>query len=432
MNPGMAAAHRNAFMEAMSGGAAVLATGGERVRNRDVHYPFRPDSDFWYLTAFPEADAVAVLRPDADSERFVLFVRPKDPLAETWTGRRAGIEGAREHYGADAAYSIESLDTELPRLLRGVARLYYSTGSNVDRDRKILGWMRSMYTQTRDGVTGPVEVVEPGTLLHELRLRKSDDELALMRRAAEITDTAHRAAMAGLHEGMHEYEIEALVNATFRSAGGWGPGYPSICAAGNNATVLHYTTNAEVVAQGDLMLLDAGCEVEGYTADVTRCFPASGKFTDAQREMYEVVLAAQLAGCEQSAPGNAFHSVHDVTTRTLIAGMIDIGMLTGGVDEAMESESYKRWYMHRSGHWLGLDVHDVGSYYSNGDSRPLEPGMVLTVEPGIYVSADDAQAPERFRGLGIRIEDDILVTADGHENLTAAIPKTVDDVEATR
>jgi len=432
MNPGMAAAHRKAFMDAMSGGAAILPTGGEKVRNRDAHYPFRPDSDFWYLTAFAEADAVAVLRPDADEERFVLFVRPKDPLAETWTGRRAGIEGAKESYGADAAYPIESIDTELPRLLRGAARLYYSTGNNADRDRKILGWAHSMYTQTRDGVTGPVEIVEPGTLLHELRLRKSDEELSVMRHAAAITDDAHRAAMAGLREGMHEYEIEALVNATFRSAGGWGPGYASICAAGENATVLHYTTNAMKVGKDELMLLDAGCEVDGYTADVTRCFPASGRFTDAQRELYEVVLAAQIAGCEQAAPGNGFHSVHDVTTARLIEGMIDIGMLTGSVEEALESESYKRWYMHRSGHWLGLDVHDVGSYYSNGGSRPLEPGMVLTVEPGIYVSGDDSEAPERFRGLGIRIEDDVLVTADGHENLTAAIPKSIDEVEALR
>ncbi len=418
-------------MTAMNGGAAVFCTGPEKVRNRDVHYPFRPDSDFWYLTGFDEPDAVAVLRPDHDEARYVLFVRPKDPEMETWHGRRAGVEGAVERFGADAAYSIDELDEHLPDLLKGQGRLHYRTGDDADFDRKLLGWLQRMYSRTRDGVTGPTGIVEPGTLLHEMRLVKDAEELEIMRRAARITEQAHRAAMSHLRPGIHEYEIEALVDGTFRREGGWGPGYPSICAAGANATVLHYTTNAEQVRPRDLMLLDAGCEIDGYTADVTRCFPASERFTPAQADLYRVVLASEIHAIEHVRPGHTFHSVHDEALRVLVEGMLDIGLLSGSVEENLESKDYRRYYMHRTSHWLGLDVHDVGSYYDDDQSsRVLEPGMVLTIEPGLYVAEDDEQAPEAFRGIGIRIEDDVAVTPDGHEVLTAGIPKTIEEIEA--
>ncbi|HZL99583.1 MAG TPA: aminopeptidase P N-terminal domain-containing protein [Planctomycetota bacterium] len=433
MKASMAAAHRQAFMAALDGGVAVLRSGSEIIRNRDTHYRFRPDSDFWYLTGFREPDAVAVLRPGADSERYVLFVRPRDPEQEVWTGRRAGLEGARERFGADAAYPIETLDEHLPRLLRGFDSLTYATGDDLELDRKLLGWIKDTHLRSRDGVRLPAQVNHPGATLHELRLRKSPDEVAALKRCAELTDQGHRAAMSALREGQGEWEIEALVDGSFRRGGGWGPGYPSICAAGANATILHYNTNEETVPPGALMLLDAGAEAEGYTADVTRCFPSGARFTPPQRELYELVLAAQLAAIGQVRPGAPFHSVHEVALRRLVEGLVELELLPAGVDANLESGAYRRYYMHRTSHWLGLDVHDVGAYYTaDRKSRPLEPGMVLTVEPGLYVPAGDERAPERFRGIGVRIEDDVLVTPAGHEVLTAAIPKTIADVEALR
>lgn len=431
MNPTMAAAHRERFMATLDGGVAVFRTGPEQIRSRDTHFKFRPDSDFWYLTAFPEPDAVVVLRPGRDEGAYVLFVRPRDPELETWHGRRAGVAGARELYGADQAYPIDELEAKLPGLLKGASSLTYATGHDTAFDAQLLGALRQMNERTRDGVLGPVEVRDPAPALHEMRLHKQADELALMRKAAAVTDTAHRAAMKTLSPGVFEYEIEAVVDGAFRAAGGWGPGYTTICASGDNANVLHYTTNDMVVNDGDLLLLDAGCEVDGYTADVTRTFPANGRFSDAQRELYDVVLTAELAGIAAVGPQSTFDDVHDASLRCLVKGMIDLEILTGTVDEALEAESYKPWFMHRTSHWLGLDVHDVGVYKgSDGNSRPLQEGMILTVEPGLYIPADDETVPERFRGIGIRIEDDVLVTADGHENLTAAVPKTIAEIEA--
>ena len=431
MNPTMAAAHRERFMATLDGGVAVFRTGPEQTRSRDTHFKFRPDSDFWYLTAFPEPDAVVVLRPGRSEGAYLLFVRPRDPELETWHGRRAGVAGAKELYGADQAYPIAELEAKLPGLLKGASSLTYSTGHDNAFDTQLLGALRLMNERTRDGVLGPVEVRDPAPVLHEMRLHKQEDELALMRKAAAVTDTAHRAAMKTLSPGVFEYEIEAVVDGAFRAAGGWGPGYTTICAGGDNANVLHYTTNDMVVNDGDLLLLDAGCEVDGYTADVTRTFPANGRFSDAQRELYEVVLAAELAGIAKVVPGSSFDDVHDASLRCLVQGMIDLEILSGTVEEALEAESYKPWFMHRTSHWLGLDVHDVGLYKDGtGKSRPLEAGMILTVEPGLYIPADDETVPERFRGTGIRIEDDILVTADGHENLTAAVPKTIAEIEA--
>ncbi len=435
MNQQMAKAHREALMARMNGGVAIFRAGPERIRNRDTHYRFRPDSDFWYLTGLREPDAVAVLIPDAVKDSYVLFVRPRDPEMETWNGRRTGVEGAKELYGADAAYPIAALDTELPKLLRGASRLHFTTGHDSDFDRKLLGWLHEMFMRTRDGVTGPPELVEAGVALHELRLFKSSEEIAALRRCAELTNRGHRAAMSAVREGCGEWELEALIDGAFRAGGGWGVGYPSIVAAGANATVLHYNTNNERVGKGSCLLVDAGAECDGYTADVTRCAPASGRFSAPQRALYEIVLASQLAGIAAALPGRSFVSVHDTSTRVLIEGLISLGLLTGSVEEALASGSYKRFYMHRTSHWLGLDVHDVGTYFitaadGSKQSRPLQPGMVLTVEPGLYVNADDEAAPAAFRGIGIRIEDDVLVTAEGNDVLTKDIPKSIADVEA--
>lgn len=433
MNPSLAAAHRAAFMRAMQGGVAVIGTGHEIIRNRDTHFRFRPDSDFWYLTGFREPDAVAVLRPEAEKERYVLFVRPRDPEMETWNGRRAGVEGAVKDLGADAAFPLSELEKELPRLLKGHEKLYHAAGRDAAFDTKLLGWLRDMHQRTRDGLRMPTQIVDLGSVLHELRLHKSEEELAVMRRAAALTNEGHRAAGRAVKPGLGEWEIEALVDGTFRRGGGWGPGYPSICASGANATILHYNTNEMRVREGDLLLIDAGCEVDGYTADVTRCYPSGARFSAPQQALYDLVLRAELAGIAQVKPGATFQSVHEAAVRVLVEGLVELELLPPGVDAAIESGAFRRWYMHRTSHWLGLDVHDVGTYYqADGRSRPLEPGMVLTVEPGLYVPAGDERAPERFRGLGVRIEDDVLVTRGGHEVLTAAIPKLPAELEALR
>lgn len=437
MNLDMAAAHRGRVLQAMDPkGVMILRAGGERTRSRDTHFKFRPDNDFWYTTAYPEPDAVAVFAPDHVDGPFVLFVRPRDPELETWNGRRAGVEGAVQRYGADTAYAIEELPKRLPELLRGANTLYLHTGRDAEFEREVLACASTLNDRSRDGVMAPHAVVDPATILNELRLFKSADELQLMRRAAEITDEAFRAAMKTLAPGVFEYEIEAIVDGTFRRRGGWGPGYTTIAASGDNANILHYVTNDMQVAEGSMLLLDAGCEYMGYTADCTRTFPATGGYSPAQRELYQVVLDAQLAAIDQAVHGNTFASVHDVATRKLIEGLIGLEMLHGSVDEELEAGTYRNWYMHKTGHWLGLDVHDVGSYFVDGDgdngktSRTLEPGMVLTVEPGLYIPADDENAPERLRGQGVRIEDDIAITEGGNENLTAAIPKTLAEVEA--
>jgi len=433
VNPQMAKAHREAFEAAMlersDDPVAILGSGHERLRNGDVPYPFRPHSHFWYLTGFAEPDAYLVLRP-ASQTPLTFFVRPRDREMEIWNGRRAGVEGMIERFGADAAHPVEALFERLPDLLRGADTLYARTGEDHDFDARLLALANRLRDKTRDGTTGPPGVVDPGTLLNELRLFKSDDELAILRRAAAITEEAHRAAMAALEPGVHEYEIEAVVDGTFRRRGGWGPGYGTIAASGANACILHYRENDARVGEDDLMLLDAGCEVDGYTADVTRTFPAAGRYSPAQREMYEVVLAAQRAALDQVRPGHTFLSVHERALETLVRGLLDLELLAGTVEEHLEGGGYRKYFMHKTSHWLGLDVHDVGSYFTGTSSRPLEPGMVMTIEPGLYVPEDDEIAPERMRGVGIRIEDDVLVTADGHENLTAAVPKTVAEVEA--
>ena len=431
--PSSFASRRARVLDALpEGGAILLPTNVEQPRNGDVHYPFRPDSDFYWLTGFEEPDAWALLRKGDPA--FTMFVLPKDREKEIWTGIRAGTEGAREMFGADEAFSLQDLDSKLGSLLEDVDGLYYAMGRRPDMDatvHRVLAGLR----RGRKPLKGPRSIVEPSTLLSDLRLLKTDDEIALMRTGAAITAEAHTEAMRQVRPGMREYEIQALIEYIFRKNGAWGWAYPSIVGGGDNACILHYRAgNAELKAD-TLMLIDAGAEIDGYATDVTRTSPISGRFTGPQRELYELCLQVQIDACEATRPGATLQGIHDGVVRGLTDGFIQLGLLRGSVDENIESGAFRRFYMHRTSHWLGMDVHDVGRYQlaegpGAGDNRPLEPGMVLTVEPGIYVSPDDEEAPKGYRGIGVRIEDDILVTTEGHENLTVATPKTVADIEA--
>ena len=425
------AARRQAYMDAIGPRAVALVhSPPEATRNGDVLHPFRQSSDLHYLTGFTEPETTLVLRPGDQGQPVVMFVRPRDPERETWDGRRAGVAGAREVYGADRAYPIDQLEDRLPELLANVDEVYYSLGLDRDFDQLFTGMLADLRTAERRGKHSPRAVVDPRSVLHEMRLHKDDAELGLMRKAADITAKAHIAAMQAATPDVTEYQLEALINYEFRRQGGTGPGYGTIVGAGANATILHYTENNCALTDGDLVLIDAGCEYSGYTADITRTFPVSGRFSEAQRRMYEVVLDAQTSAVAMTRPGITIDDIHDHCVRRLTEGMLELGLLSGTVEANIADDSYKRYYLHRTSHWLGLDVHDVGAYTRDGKPRPLRPGMVITIEPGLYVADDDTDAPEQFRGIGIRIEDDILVTEDGHENLTAAAPKTIADVEA--
>jgi len=428
------AARRARVLEALPvGGALLLPTNVEQNRNSDVYYPFRPDSDFYWLTGLDEPDAWALLKHGEPS--YSLVVLPKDREKEIWTGIRVGAEGAVQDYGADAGFPLEKLHDTLGELLADVDTLYYAVGRRPDPDavvHRVLGALR----KGRKPNKGPTALAEPASLLDPLRILKTDDELALMRTGAAITAEAHTAAMRDVRPGMREYEIQALIEYTFRRRGAWGWAYPSIVGGGDNACILHYRAGDAELTDGALMLIDAGAEIDGYATDVTRTSPINGRFTGPQRELYQLCLDVQIAACEATRPGASLQGIHDEVVRSLTDGFIQVGLLSGSVDENIESKAFRRFYMHRTSHWLGLDVHDVGRYQlgdqapGEGDNRPLEPGMVFTIEPGIYVSPDDEEAPEAFRGIGIRIEDDVLVTADGHENLTIATPKTIADIEA--
>jgi Xaa-Pro aminopeptidase len=425
------AARRARVMERMEGGVMLLAAAPERVRTADILYPFRQDSDFDYLTGFGEPEAVCVLAPNAP-ERFVLFVRPRDPEREIWVGTRAGVEGAVERYGADAAFPIAELEKVLPRFLEKAPHVYHTLHRDDALPARLLALIRhAQDARTRSG-TGPTAIREPGEHLHEMRLRKHPDEVARMREAIAIACEAHRHAMRTARAGMYEYEVEAQIDFTFRRRGASGPAYPSIVAGGANATILHYTENECPLREDDLLLIDAGAERRGYCADVTRTFPVGRRYAPAQRDLYDAVLAAQLAGVAGVKPGATLESIHTTALRVLVEALIALHLIQGSVDEVIEKTTYRRFYMHRTSHWLGRDVHDVGRYAVDGQPRPLEPGMVLTVEPGLYVPADAEDLPAAFRGIGIRIEDDVLVTDGGHEVLSAAAPKQAAEIEALR
>ena len=428
------AARRAAVQAAMreqGGGAMLLPAADEKTRNADNHHPFRQDSDFAWVTGFdePEGAALVFADPAQGKSGLVLFVRPKDREREIWDGLRAGVEGAVAEYGADAAHPVAEMEAKLEDYLARGGTLWYRLGFSREWDERVVRILQKLRARIRTGIRAPDPVRDPGFVLHELRLVKAPEELDRLRRAAEITAEAHMAAMRDGRPGAREYHVQSEIEYAFRRRGGNGPGYGTIVASGPNATILHYRAgNAELKA-GELCLVDAGGEYDLYTADVTRTFPVSGEFSKAQRKAYDVVLAAEEAGIAAVKPGVTIDAIHDLVVKKLVEGMIAIGLLQGKPEERIADGSYKKYYMHRTSHWLGMDVHDVGPYHVDGNSRALAPGNVITVEPGLYVASDDAGAPAEFRGIGIRIEDDILVTKDGHENLTAAVPKLPDEVE---
>jgi Xaa-Pro aminopeptidase len=421
---------RLARQAAEPGASAVIVvpTAPERVRNRDAHYAYRFDSHFHYLTGFSEPDAVLVLIA-GDAPRALLFCRERNAEREVWEGFRYGPELARERFGFDEAHPIESLDEKIAELLADRAALLYPVGADPLWDARAMRWLNAVREKTRAGVSAPDRVQDVRALIDEMRLRKDAHELATMRRAATISAAAHRRAMAATRPGRREYEIEAELIYEFRRRGSQHPAYTPIVAGGANACVLHYVFNDAPLKDGELLLIDAGCELDGYASDVTRTFPVNGRYSAAQRDVYEIVLAAQRAALEKTHPGAAWNEGHDAAVRVLVQGMLDLKLLEGSVDEAIEKESYRRFYMHRTGHWLGLDVHDAGEYRREGKWRPLEPGMMLTVEPGLYIRAAD-DVPAALRDIGIRIEDDVLVTATGHEVITHETPKAIDEIEA--
>lgn len=421
---------RKRFVEAIAGGAAVLPSAPISVRSNDVEYAYRQDSDFYYLTGFSEPESVAVFAPGHKDGEFVLFVRPRDKERETWTGKRAGVEGAMLEFGADKAYAIEELDRILPRYLENVDSVYYPLGLNQSMNARMIDLMRKCQAIRPRVDASPSALLDPREIIHEMRLFKETAELERMRRAAAISSQAHARAMREARGGVMEWAIEAVIDYTFRSQGAAGPGYPSIVASGPNATILHHITNDRELRQGELLLIDAGCEYDYYTADISRTFPVAARFNQLQRELYSIVLDAQLKAIDSIKPGVRVEDVHDTALRVLVEGMRSMKMIGGSTDEILSARSYGRFYMHRTSHWLGMDVHDVGHYRKGGEPRRLEAGMVLTVEPGIYIGADDDTVPEEMRGIGIRIEDDLLVTSDGHEVLTAAAPKQIADIEA--
>lgn len=423
------------MLEAMGPDAVAIFVGGRlAVRSADTEYPFRQDSDFWYLTGFDHPDAIAVLSTREEPD-YTLFVQPRDRDAETWTGYRPGVDGAVADYGADAAYPIDEFPAKLPELLRGAARIHHTLGRDAVIDAKIVALQDEIRRQSRGGVLPAEALIDPRLVIHEMRLVKSDAEIEIMQRAADISRDAHQRAARVCQPGRFEYELEAELAYAFRARGGAGPAYSSIVGSGVNATILHYIRNDQPLGASEVVLIDAGVELEGYASDVTRCYPVGGRFEPAARELYDLVLSAQLASIEASFPGATLPEVHMASVRVLTQGLVDLGFLEGEVDGLIESEAYRPYYMHGTSHWLGLDVHDVGAYVvRDGEEkttpRPLAPGMAYTIEPGLYVAPDDENAPEAYRGIGIRIEDDVVVTQDGILNLTREIPKKASDIEA--
>jgi Xaa-Pro aminopeptidase len=463
---------RRRFSEAIGDSLAIVPGAGETVRNADTHFEFRQDSDFFFLTGFDEPDAVAVINPGHAKERFVLFVRPRDREMEVWNGRRAGVEGAVARYGADAAYPVAELDAKLREYAVDRAAIVYRLGNPL-HDSRVTRLIAEMRSARARGLLAPTRIDDPGPILHELRLRRSPEELARQRRACQISRDAHIEAMRYARPGQHEYEVQAALEFVFKTGGSPRNAYPSIVASGPNATILHYSENTRRMEDGDLLLIDAGCEWGYHAADITRTFPVNGRFTPPQRRIYEVVLRAQQAAIDAARPGARYEAMHEAARRALVEGLVDLKLLPRGVEDSLAMHHYREFYMHGTGHWLGMDVHDVGDYRVRRQSRALEPGMVLTVEPGLYfdparesvtyrlreyseeevwerrvrlglaaakkiedeekarAGAVEHPVPPEYRGIGVRIEDDVLITEGGAEILTAGTPKTIEDVERT-
>jgi len=422
------AARRQRLARALGEGVAVVPTAPERLRNRDTHYPYRFDSHFWYLTAFPEPDAVLVIVA-GKAPRSILFCREKNAEREIWDGFRFGPQAASERFGFDEAHPIAALDDVMTKLLSDQPALCYPVGADAAWDARAMKWLNAVREKARAGVVAPARVIDVHALVDEMRLLKDASEIATMRRAAEISAAGHRRAMQTARPGMSEHEIEAELLYEFRRRGAQFPAYGPIVAGGASACVLHYVFNDATLQAGELLLIDAGCELDGYASDVTRTFPVSGRFSGAQREVYQLVLAAQQAAMAKVRPGNAWNEPHDAAVRVLAQGMLDLKLLHGSLEEVLEKEAYKRFYMHRTSHWLGLDVHDAGDYKRAGQWRSLVPGMTLTVEPGLYIRAAE-DVPAALRDIGVRIEDDVVVAEGACEVLTAQAPKLPDDIEA--
>ena len=419
---------RRALAQSMKSGIAIVPTAPERMRNRDSDYPYRFDSYFYYLTGFGEPDSVLVLIAGA-SPRSILFCREKNPQRELWDGVRCGPVAARKTYGFDETWPIEALDDKLPQLLANRKSIYYAAGMDATWDTRVIGWLNQVRSQTRTGISAPGEIRDSRVIIDELRLLKDAHEIGVMRRAAAISAGAHRRAMQAARPGRMEFEIEAELLHEFRRNGSQFPAYTSIVAGGANACILHYRENDAKLNKGDLLLIDAGCELDGYASDITRTFPVDGRFSKPQREIYELVLAAQAAAIRAVRPGKSWQAPHDAAVRVLVKGFIKLGLCKGSLNEVIASGDYRRFYMHRTGHWLGLDVHDAGEYKNGSAWKKLQPGMVLTVEPGCYIRPAK-NVPKQYWNIGIRIEDDVLVTRTGCEVITAAAPKTVAEIEA--
>jgi len=417
------------FMRRMEpNSVAIIPSAREATRSNDTHYRFRQDSDFFYLTGFEEPNAIAVINP-SQSPKYTLFVRPRDPEREIWDGRRAGVEGARQDFGADESFPIAEFDEKLNDILDGAERLYYRLGVNSDLDDTIIRQIARMRAVNRKPIHPPQTIIDPATIVHELRVLKSPEEIEIMQRAADIAAEAHVEAMKAVRPGMNEYEVEALIERVFRERGAAAPAYTSIVGAGPNATVLHYINNDGQLRDGDLLLVDAGAEYKGYASDITRTYPINGRFTKAQREIYELVLKAQKACVEMVRPGVTHDQLKQHSIEVLTEGMVQLGLLKGDPEELIKEKKHEQFYMHGLGHMLGIDVHDVGLYYHGKESRALEPGVVMTVEPGIYVSVDTKGIPEQYLGIGVRIEDDVLCTQNGPRVLTTKVPKEADEIE---
>lgn len=425
------ARRRKTLMEQMGPDSiAILPAAPMYIRNRDVEHVYRQDSDFQYLSGFPEPEAVIALIPGREHGEYVLFCRERDPERELWDGLRAGQDGAVRDYGADDAFPIGDIDDILPGLIEGRERVYYAIGSNESFDHRLMEWIKTIRSKARQGAQPPSEFVALDHLLHDLRLYKSAAEVKVMQAAAEISARAHVRAMQAARPGLFEYHLEAELDYEFRKGGAKMPAYGSIVASGRNACILHYRENDQPLKDGDLVLIDAGCEIDCYASDITRTFPANGVFSPEQKAVYELVLEANMAAFDYIAPGRHWNEAHEATVRVITAGLVKLGLLKGDVDELIASEAYKAFYMHRAGHWLGMDVHDVGDYKVGGVWRELEPGMCMTVEPGIYIAADNQNVERRWRGIGVRIEDDVVVTKTGCQVLTGGVPKRVEEIEA--
>jgi len=429
MDPQEYARRRRALMRMMGEDAiAIVPAAPHAIRNRDVEYPYRQDADLRYLTGFPEPDAIAAICPGRDQGEFVLFCRERDPDREVWHGPRVGLEGAVERFGADDAFPITDVDEILPGIIEGCSRIYCSMGRYAQFDRRIMDWVNEVRSHMRSGAHAPHEFISLDYVLHDMRLYKSRDEVRAMQKAARISMAAHERAIQACRPGLHEYELEAEFWHEFRRHNA-EPAYGIIVGGGANGCVLHYVNNDAVLADGDLVLIDAGCESDGYAADITRTFPVNGRFSANQRAVYEIVLAAQKGALAEVRPGAHWNDPHDTAERVITEGLIDLGLLSGPRDDRIEDGSYRRFFMHRVGHWLGMDVHDVGDYKIDGGWRELEPGMCLTIEPGLYIPpAEDI--PQHLRGIGVRIEDDVHINKTGADILTADLAKEVDDIEA--